>query len=70
LKVIYDKDTDTLSIILRPGNAAESDEARRRVADQGREPFGAASPPEDKKISLTVADRHAYCPSSPPPRMR
>jgi uncharacterized protein YuzE len=28
VKVIYDKETDTLSIILRPGNAAESDEAR------------------------------------------
>jgi uncharacterized protein YuzE len=28
MKVIYDKETDTLSIILRPGNAAESDETR------------------------------------------
>jgi uncharacterized protein YuzE len=28
MKVIYDKDTDTLSIILRPGKVAESEEAR------------------------------------------
>ena len=28
MKVIYDKATDTLSIILRPGKVAESDEAR------------------------------------------
>jgi len=28
VKVIYDKDTDTLSIILRPGKVAESDEPR------------------------------------------
>jgi len=28
VKVIYDKETDTLSIILRPGKVAESDEAR------------------------------------------
>ncbi|MBI4602141.1 MAG: DUF2283 domain-containing protein [Planctomycetes bacterium] len=28
MKVIYDKATDTLSIILRPGAVAESDEAR------------------------------------------
>lgn len=28
MKVIYDRDTDTLSIILRPGKVAESDEAR------------------------------------------
>lgn len=28
MKVIYDKDTDTLSIILRPGKVAESDEPR------------------------------------------
>ncbi len=28
MKVIYDKETDTLSIILRPGNVAESDEPR------------------------------------------
>ena len=28
MKVIYDKDTDTLSIILRAGKVAESDEAR------------------------------------------
>jgi uncharacterized protein YuzE len=28
MKVIYDKETDTLSIILRPGKVAESDEAR------------------------------------------
>ena len=28
MKVIYDKDTDTLSIILRDGKVAESDEAR------------------------------------------
>jgi uncharacterized protein YuzE len=28
VKIIYDKKTDTLSIILRPGKAAESDEAR------------------------------------------
>jgi uncharacterized protein YuzE len=26
MKVIYDKDTDTLSIILRPGKVVESDE--------------------------------------------
>ena len=26
MKVIYDKETDTLSIILRPGKVAESDE--------------------------------------------
>ena len=26
MKVIYDKETDTLSIVLRPGNVAESDE--------------------------------------------
>jgi len=26
VKVIYDKETDTLSIILRPGKVAESDE--------------------------------------------
>jgi len=29
MKVIYDRDTDTLSIILREGKVAESDEARR-----------------------------------------
>lgn len=28
MKVIYDKDTDTLSIILRPGKVVESDEPR------------------------------------------
>ena len=28
MKVIYDKETDTLSIILRDGNVAESDETR------------------------------------------
>jgi len=28
VKVIYDKETDTLSIILRDGKIAESDEAR------------------------------------------
>ena len=28
MKVIYDKETDTLSIILRPGKVAKSDEAR------------------------------------------
>ena len=28
MKVIYDKETDTLSIILREGRVAESDEAR------------------------------------------
>jgi uncharacterized protein YuzE len=28
VKVIYDQATDTLSIILRPGKVAESDEAR------------------------------------------
>ena len=28
MKVIYDKATDTLSIILRPGKVAESDETR------------------------------------------
>ncbi len=28
MKVIYDKKTDTLSIILRPGKVAESDETR------------------------------------------
>jgi uncharacterized protein YuzE len=28
VKLIYDKETDTLSIILRPGKVAESDEAR------------------------------------------
>ena len=28
MKVIYDKETDTLSIILRSGAVAESDEAR------------------------------------------
>jgi YD repeat-containing protein len=28
MKVIYDKETDTLSIILRPGKIAESDEAQ------------------------------------------
>ena len=28
MKVSYDKDTDTLSIILRPGKVAESDEIR------------------------------------------
>ncbi len=28
MKVIYDKETDTLSIILRDGKIAESDEAR------------------------------------------
>jgi uncharacterized protein YuzE len=28
VKVIYDKETDTLSLILRPGKVAESDEAR------------------------------------------
>jgi uncharacterized protein YuzE len=28
VKVIYDKETDTLSIILRPGRVAESDEAQ------------------------------------------
>jgi len=28
MKVIYDKETDTLSIILRPGKVAESDEPR------------------------------------------
>jgi uncharacterized protein YuzE len=28
VKVIYDKDTDTLSIILRPGKVADSDETR------------------------------------------
>jgi len=31
VKVIYDKTTDTLSIILRPGKVAESDEARPGV---------------------------------------
>lgn len=28
MKVIYDKDTDTLSILLRTGKVAESDEVR------------------------------------------
>ncbi len=28
MKVIYDKETDTLSLILRPGKVAESDEAQ------------------------------------------
>jgi uncharacterized protein YuzE len=28
MNVIYDKETDTLSIILRPGKVAESDETR------------------------------------------
>ena len=28
MKVIYDKETDTLSIILRPGKVLESDEVR------------------------------------------
>jgi len=28
MKMIYDKDTDALSIILRPGAVAESDEVR------------------------------------------
>lgn len=28
MKVIYDRETDTLSIILRPGRVAESDEIR------------------------------------------
>ncbi len=27
MKIIYDKETDTLSIILRPGKVAESDES-------------------------------------------
>jgi YD repeat-containing protein len=31
MKLIYDKETDTLSIILRPGKVAESDEARPGV---------------------------------------
>lgn len=31
MKVIYDKETDTLSIVLRPGKVAESDEARPGV---------------------------------------
>jgi uncharacterized protein YuzE len=31
VKVIYDKETDTLSIILRAGKVAESDEARPGV---------------------------------------
>ena len=31
MKVIYDKETDTLSIILRPGKVVESDEARPGV---------------------------------------
>ncbi len=31
MKVIYDKDADTLSIILRTGKIAESDEARPGV---------------------------------------
>jgi YD repeat-containing protein len=28
VKVIYDKETDTLTLILRPGKVAESDEAQ------------------------------------------
>lgn len=28
MKVIYDRETDTLSILLRPGKVAESDEPR------------------------------------------
>ena len=28
MKIIYDKETDALSIILRPGKVAESDEPR------------------------------------------
>jgi uncharacterized protein YuzE len=28
MKVIYDRETDTLSIVLRPGKVAESDEVR------------------------------------------
>ncbi len=28
MKVIYDRDTDTLSIIFRPGKVADSDEVR------------------------------------------
>ncbi len=28
MKVIYDKESDTLSIVLRPGKVAESDEPR------------------------------------------
>ena len=28
MKVVYDKETDTLSIILKPGRVAESDEPR------------------------------------------
>ncbi len=28
MKIIYDKETDTLSIILRPGKVVESDEVR------------------------------------------
>lgn len=28
MKVIYDRETDTLSIILRPGKVSESDEVR------------------------------------------
>jgi uncharacterized protein YuzE len=31
MKVIYDKETDTLSIVLRPGKVAESKEARPGV---------------------------------------
>ena len=31
MKVIYDKESDTLSIVLRPGKVAESDEARSGV---------------------------------------
>jgi uncharacterized protein YuzE len=31
MKVIYDRETDTLSIILRAGKVAESDEARPGV---------------------------------------
>ena len=31
MKVVYDKETDTLSIILRSGKVAESDEARPGV---------------------------------------
>jgi uncharacterized protein YuzE len=37
VKVIYDKETDTLSIILRPGKVAESDEPRPGlILDYGR----------------------------------
>ena len=67
MKVLYDKVTDTLSIILRPGKVAESDEPRpglildydkggRLVSIELLDPSEQVKGPQSVEFALAVGD--------------